>query len=186
MTSFCQQAIAYIKPSTFAAPLEPAAGQRAPSPAAPAVYDLGNGLCIAFVVDEKESFAYVQQRHLQEEQIDLNTLHHIGLNNLRQRSKGKLSVQQHGAIHRITYDGNFDASLLLLDTIWNKKLQRMTPNGCVVALPSREVLAFCDRHSEEGIDTLEEMVNRVFDGGEHLLSPSLFYRDKGHWHLLDE
>jgi hypothetical protein len=54
-------------------------------------------------------------------------------------------------------------------------------HGFVVAVPARDVLAFTDAKSAAGIAELRGLVDRLFPGGDHLISPDLYKRDAGRW-----
>jgi hypothetical protein len=69
----------------------------------------------------------------------------------------------------------------LLDDLWNKTFAAEAPNGAVAAVPSRDVLAFCDAKSEQGIQELQALVERVSERGHHLLTKTLYQRVGGQW-----
>ena len=49
-------------------------------------------------------------------------------------------------------------------------------NGFVAAIPAaRDVLAFCDTDSVEGLAELRDLIARI-KNGDHMLSPELFRR----------
>jgi uncharacterized protein YtpQ (UPF0354 family) len=77
-------------------------------------------------------------------------------------------------------DGNFEASLILLDELWNQRLSQLISGQFAVVLPARDVLAFCDPSSSEGLAELKRIVSRVA-GGDHLLSSSLYRRQQSEW-----
>ena len=74
---------------------------------------------------------------------------------------------------------------LLLDDLWDQSLATYTPNGAIVALPARDVLAFCDAKSLQGILELKQLVRRITPKGEHLLTETLYYRLNGKWLPLE-
>lgn len=148
---------------------------------APVLKDLGSGLFVAYLVDDGHNLVYVQNHHLNGSQLTPEGLYELGLHNLAVRAAGKARMQQHGEVHAILLDGMFEASLVLLDDLWDNTLKHLAPNGFVAALPARDVLAVCDAKSEQGIASLRNMVNRVFAGGDHLLTQDLYRRENGVW-----
>jgi hypothetical protein len=88
--------------------------------------------------------------------------------------------QKHGPIYAVFLDGNFEASLLLLDDLWDKELSKFVEGHFTAALPARDVLAFSDSASVDGIIELKKIVARVVNG-DHLLSSSLYHRDGHKW-----
>ena len=178
INEFLLQAIAFVKVSQSMAGADPVSLH---DDDAPGLKDLGNGLFVAYVVDDGEGLVYVQNHHLKGTQLTLDGLYELGVHNLAVRSAGKARMQQHGDVHAFQLDGLFEASLLLLDDLWDESLAHLAPNGFVAAFPARDVLAVCDARSEEGIRSLHNMANRVAAGGDHLLTTNLYQRQSGKW-----
>jgi hypothetical protein len=106
-----------------------------------------------------------------------------------QTSKGDgrpgLSIRQNGTFHAVLMGGNFEASLVLVEAQWNNdQVRRVAPNGCVVAMPARDLLAFGDAHSAQGIVDLKAFSQRATANADHLLTPDLFVRKSGQWAKL--
>jgi len=150
--------------------------QEAPvfSPFAP---DVG----IAYLIDLGESLRYVQYRHLAQASMSVPQLHAHALENLSALAKTKLEVHRHGSVFALLLDGNFNASILLLDQLWEGRLKEFAPSGFVVAIPAREILAFADASNATGIAELRDIVERVSDGGDHLITQTLYTRRGTRW-----
>ncbi len=149
----------------------------------PVVTDLGNGLSVVYLVDEGDHLSYVQHHHLDAVQAESAALHETGLDNLSGIAEAKLRIVAQGAIHGLLLDGMFEASLLLLDELWEGPLASYAPNGAVAALPTRDVLAFCDAKSSQGIRELRQLVHTLA-AGDHRLTSTLYRRTNGAWHSL--
>ena len=172
---FCDTAIAYLKAKM---PIEDGAVELSHNDS-PAITDLHNGLLATYVVDRGESFKFVQYRHLTECSLSLDSLHKIGVENLSAKlSERGAEIRPYGNIFAVLFGGNFEASLLLLDDLWDQHLAGYAPNGFVAAIPYRDILAFCDAQSESGIEELRALVARV-KGGDHPLTDALYQRDVG-------
>lgn len=163
-----------------------------PGPAAELSYDdspvlrnLGNGLLLAYIVDTGQSFEYVQNRHLSRAKATEDGLHATAMNNLLTFMGERTRMQPHSNIFAIFLDGNFEASLLLVDQLWDESLVGYAPNGFVVAASARDVLAFTDATSAAGIVELRGLVRRLFPGGDHLVSLELCKRQTGRWMRLE-
>src|SRR5882757_2569638 len=76
----------------------------------------------------------------------------------------------------VVFDGNFEASLLLVDDLWDRQLAHLAPNGFVAAVPNRNILAFCDLKTPEGPLQLRRIIQSV-GTGDHPISTALYYRD---------
>ncbi len=178
--SLCRRAMAYLMPSLPDA-------ERAialPELDSPITFDLKNGLLVGYVVDTGEHFQFVQRRHLVAEGISDAALHQGAVMNLASllREKGA-NVQPYGDIFAVLFGGILESSLLLIDAFWDEVLSNLAPNGFVVAIPNRDVLAFCDAGSDPGIDQLRQLVHRV-QGGDHPITRNLYRRDQStrSWH----
>ena len=148
---------------------------------APVIDLLDNGLMVVYLVDEGDRFVWVQHRHCRAIGADPRGLMEFGLVNLRRLADKHLRLVEHGSIFGFLLDGQFEASLMLLEEIWDASLNDRTPNGAVVAIPSRSVLAFCDAANTEGIRQLRELVDRVTAVDDHKLTAQLFHRHEGAW-----
>jgi len=138
-------------------------------------------LLVAYMIDEGDHFSYVQNRDLEEERVSADTLHQYGIANLATMLNDQLQIQQTEGIFAAFLDGNFEASLLLVDALWNQALAHVVDNDFVCCIPARDVLAFCDSASEEGIAKLQEVVERIWPGGDHLLTDKLYRREDHQW-----
>lgn len=185
MSRICGRAIAYLKFEVRNKSSQTEIPGAVNEQNAPVIKRLKNGMCVAYVLVSEHELIYVQYQHLINEGIDVDTLHEIGMRNLRTYLDGHIKIQKHGSIFGVQVDGNFEASLVLLDELWDRELTSLVDSGFVIAIPSRDVLAFCDVRSEEGIAILRQMISRVSADGDHLLSKSLFFWKNGYWMLFD-
>jgi uncharacterized protein YtpQ (UPF0354 family) len=141
-----------------------------------------SGLHIFYLIDEGESFSYVQERDLRAAGIGGDELHRKAIANLAALAEGNVTVEENGPIWSVSLDGNFEASLVLLDDLWTRGLREYAEEP-VVAIPSRDVLAFCDAESVAGIAELHAVVKRVWPSGDHLVSENLYQRVDGKWRV---
>jgi uncharacterized protein YtpQ (UPF0354 family) len=178
--SFCERAVAYLKAPAKAANVDVVLSR----PNSPVITDLGNGLLVSYIVDHGNHFEYVLERHLADCDLSQSELHQRAINNLLELARTThIDIRPHCNIFAVIFGGNFEASLILLDGLWEHYLNHLAPNGFVVAIPCRDILAFCDAKSETGIDELHQLIARVKDG-DHPISPVLYRRYGSSWHSL--
>ncbi|GAB2862386.1 hypothetical protein GCM10027277_33700 [Pseudoduganella ginsengisoli] len=134
------------------------------------VRGIGNGFMVAYAVDND----WVRQHHLSTSGVTLADVHKQAMDNLLTLCARHIKVQQYGAIFGVFIDGKFEASMFLLQRLWQQDFANLVNKGYAIAAPARDVLAFCDMDSAEGIAELKRMVERVWNGGDHLLSRELF------------
>lgn len=158
-----------------------ASGVVLPQDQQPVVTPFAPGLYTVYLVDMGPHLAYVQHHHLAALKAPPKGLHELGLINLGQIAEKKLRIVSHGAIKGLLMDGQFEASLLLLDDLWDGPLAAHTPNGAVVAIPTPDVLAFCDFASAPGLQELRALVQRTWAGATQRLTQTLYHRHAGRW-----
>jgi hypothetical protein len=174
---FCKAAVAYLKPD------RPRCDERVALAELdyPVARDLKNGLLAMYVVDEGDSFTFVQKRHLAEASMPTDELHDSAMHNLATLASGNLEVRRHSRIWAVMFDGNFDASLMLLDELWETTLAGYVSGSFAVAIPARDVLAFCDADSAQGCAELRTLIRHARSAGDHLISDRIFLRDRDGW-----
>ncbi len=146
-------------------------------PYAPVLTDLGNGLLVGYVVDRGPCFQYIQRRHLWVEGMPQVELHRHSVANLAIMLKDRCAVVRPCADSFVViFDGNFEASLILVDVLWDEMLAELAPNGFVVALPKRNILAFCDSSIPTGPRQLRRIIEQA-GIGDHPITTSLYSRD---------
>lgn len=148
----------------------------------PVMKDVDNGLLVAYLVDEGDSFTYIQYRDLDGDRITENELHDIGTNNLSAlTTQMNLRVAPYGNIFAVLLDGNFEASLLLVDSLWSNAFRQFVRGDYLVAIPNRDILAFCERSSPTGRAELLKVIERSKGSEDHPLSRELFVRRDSDW-----
>ena len=82
----------------------------------------------------------------------------------------------------LTAGGDYTASLLLFDDVWNT-LSQSVEGDIVAAVPSRDVVLFTGARSTDGIEWIKRKAHEIHEGGDHVVSQTLFRRVSGEWKL---
>ncbi|WP_426407220.1 DUF1444 family protein [Bradyrhizobium ganzhouense] len=177
---FCARSLACLKRGFPVAGAEEA--EYVPSRQdSPVLTNLNNGLLVAYLVDQVDHFQYVQQRHLSDAGLTQDELHQRGVANLRALLIQKdIRVQPYGNVFAVLCGGDFEASAVLVDGLWNNALAHLAPNGFVAAIPCRDILAFCDAGNASGLQELRQIIERT-QQGNHPISSVLYRRHAGMW-----
>ena len=147
----------------------------------PVVRELAD-LLVLYLVDEGDSFSYVQNRDVAECEMSVIELHRVALSNLYELARHKLHIAPSGEVVSVLMDGNFEASVLLLDTVWDTSFASRVRGEFIAAIPSRDVLTFGDSTSPAAVDELRAVIKRVYRAGaDHLISDRLYRRHLGTW-----
>jgi hypothetical protein len=77
-------------------------------------------------------------------------LHQQGLSNLADIAE-EITITENEGLLYFSGNGNFEASLLLVNHIWDDWLTDYCPNGYIAAIPARDILVVCDKNDSEGI-----------------------------------
>src|SRR5262249_59063451 len=100
-----------------------------------------NGLLVCYITDTGDALRYLQNRDLDEAALDAEALHEVALGNLARLTSGRVRLLPQGDFFGLLLDGNFEASLLLLDDLWDGALAGYPGSGLVPAVPAPAVPA---------------------------------------------
>ena len=175
------EAIAYLKAEV--PPNEPVESILVSDDDFPAHRHMGNGLTCFYLLDRGESFEYVKTGQLRENAESLDSLHSKAVANLASIAAEKLVVRSYQDIFVALMGGNFEASLLLIDDIWDETYSHVVENDFVAVLPARDILAFCDSESETGKAQLFDTVQRIWPDEDHLISDRIYRRIDRRWQV---
>lgn len=176
--TFCLRAVAYLK---VAVPPGQGEGIALKDPDSPVLRQLGNGLMIAYLVDEGDHFAYVQNRHLAQAKLGADILHEQALLNLSSVIGSQAEVRKFGSVYLVMAGGCFEASLILCDEFWSSWYSDLTTDNFIAAFPARDVLVFGDSSRDNTIAELKELCANTAGSVEHPLTPTLYQRGKNGW-----
>jgi uncharacterized protein YtpQ (UPF0354 family) len=141
--------------------------------------DLNPDLIVVYAEDFPDNMRFLTPPLLETAAIDRKELRELACNNLR---KILPEIKYNGAngFYMITAGGDYEASLLLLDSIWTDK--KMDIKGdIVVGIPAREFLLVGDTSRPAAVERLRGLVEKAYQEGTYKLSPKLFVRRNGSW-----
>jgi uncharacterized protein YtpQ (UPF0354 family) len=175
-TLITQTAIAYLKPTIS----DDSTAIQLAELDFPALIPVNDELCISFVKDDGDRFLFIKNNDLKIDGISMQELQAFGLTNLEQIARQHLKIQQYQNIYIGICDGHFEASMILIDTLWEIDLRNLVKRNFAVAIPARDILAFCDSESELGIKQLKEIIQKLVDA-DHKISTNIFERINSKW-----
>ncbi|HYU06391.1 MAG TPA: hypothetical protein VEM77_04345 [Thermoplasmata archaeon] len=185
-TTWCPLARVYVK-ADVAREASGTQGFRVPEESQPVTRTFANGLLTCYLVDTEIAFQYVLHRHLHAARLTSDELHVLAVNNLAAFARGKTAIRDYGGVYGVLVDGNFEASLLAVRPFWDDVMARLKVGPEIAAaIPARDVLAFCDAGSSEGVARLRQTVARVYPRGDHLITNRLYRRSGEQWVLFEE
>ena len=129
-------------------------------------------LIIAFVEDSKNSIKYLTEDDFKVLSISMDTLKAIAIRNL---DKIVPNIQRQGAngLFMITAGGAYEASLILLSSIWTQ--ENFPVDGeFIIAIPNRDMLLVTGSKNKTGISKIREIVAESYKKGNYQVSDQLY------------
>lgn len=133
-------------------------------------------LTVSYVIDEPGALVFVRERDCLT-QPERDELHARAIDNLRRyTARKRLRFEARGATHHARLDGQLDASLLLLDELWDPPTRVQHHDGDLLATaPARGTLVFTGTATTSGLTELMAHQKRAS------LSAELFIRRDRRW-----
>jgi hypothetical protein len=184
----CMDAVAYIKAARSAGSDESAASRlRIPPGQYPVTKSLGNGLLVNYLVDAGHRFTYVSYDSMSDASLTEEDLHRTATSNLAKIAESRLSVRAYDGFYVVTMGGHFEASLLLIDDLWNGSFRSVVPGQYVVAIPARDILAFGDAASGPAMGGLRALIQRSRENHvDHRITDTLYVRSGAVWQPFED
>jgi uncharacterized protein YtpQ (UPF0354 family) len=140
-------------------------------------------LMIMYAEDKPTHFEFISSRRLAELQLNEDELHELALKNLPSRPP-KIEIHGDAPKQMLIAGGNFEATLLLYDDLWDQ-IEASGEGELLAIAPSRDVLFF-SRTSWDGAHAfLTELVQRDLEDASYLLSRCLLRRTGRKWVRAD-
>lgn len=138
--------------------------------------DFSPDLIILYAEDSPKNIRYLGPKDLELGKIERSELRALARENLKRLLP---KVERHGTngLYMFTCGGNYEASLLLLDSIWGS--DKMDVKGdLIVAIPTRDLLLVTGSQDQRGIEKLRQMTEAAATSGSYRLTKKLFvYRN---------
>ncbi|MCB1230740.1 MAG: DUF1444 family protein [Verrucomicrobiae bacterium] len=132
-------------------------------------------LAIFYAEDSERNIRYLTEETFSELEIERDRLRDLAVQNLKRLIGGKVEVQGGGGVFMITAGGDYEASLLLIDSLWNSEAVPVD-GDFVVAIPARDLLLVTGTGHAEAIERLREMASEGAEKFSYSLTPVLFVR----------
>jgi uncharacterized protein YtpQ (UPF0354 family) len=139
--------------------------------------DFGPDLIILYAEDSPKNIRYLGPKDLELAKIERSELRALACQNLKRLLP---KIERHGTngLYMITAGGDYEASLLLLDSIWSGG-QMEVKGDVVVAIPTRNLLLVTGSRDRQGIEKVKQLVKEASTGQPHRLTQKLFVHRNG-------
>ncbi|HAB16250.1 MAG TPA: DUF1444 family protein [Verrucomicrobiota bacterium] len=138
--------------------------------------DFSPDLIILYAEDSPKNIRYLGPKDLELAKIERSELRALACENLKRLLP---KIERHGTngLYMITAGGDYEASLLVLDSMWSDG-QMDVSGDVVVAVPTRDLLLVTGSQNPQGIEKVRQMVKEASTGGSYRLTQKLFvYRN---------
>jgi hypothetical protein len=119
--------------------------------------------------------------------LDPSHLRAVAIENLRRRLP-PVRISGHSGVYMLTLPGEggfFEASLLLLDEVWDAQLAPHLKGAAVVTMPFRDLVFVTGADDEAGLARVRELeAGTQTQDLEHPLSRQFLVRRQGAWRVL--
>jgi uncharacterized protein YtpQ (UPF0354 family) len=146
---------------------------------APIQEQLTKGLYIYYVFDLPDSVRFLTTSDMKRLNIPQTQLRTKAIDNLGRMMRSKIGVEQKGALYLLRADGNYEASLLLLDPIW--KPENFRAKGDLVAyVLARDTVLITGAEEEDALRAAEAIAEKS-DKLPYFISKNPYIRRNGAW-----
>ena len=134
--------------------------------------DLNGELVVFYAEDSPQNIRYLEAKDLAGANIAQDNLRQLACENLMRLLP---KIERHGSngVFMITAGGDYEASLLLIESIW-ADLGKLVDGDVVVAIPTRDLLLVTGSHNAAGIRNVRELADKAFKEGSYRLTTKLF------------
>jgi uncharacterized protein YtpQ (UPF0354 family) len=136
--------------------------------------DFSRDLIILYAEDSPKNIRYLGPKDLELAKVERSELRALACENLK-RLLPKIERHGTGGVYMVTAGGDYEASLLLLDSIWSGG-EMEVKGEVVVAIPTRDLLLVTGSKDAEGIEKVKRMVKEASSGVYRLTQKLFVYR----------
>ncbi len=141
-------------------------------------------LVVFYAEDLPHGIRYLTSAGAKQWGLNLERLRPLAVRNLRALLP-QVQVLGSDGLYLISAGGNYEASLLLFETLWRtRKLE--VPGDYVVAVPARDTLLVTGSEDFEGLRRVRETVAQVYPKAPYRLTDRLFVRQGERFEIFAE
>jgi len=146
--------------------------------------DYNSELIIIYAEDTPKNIKYITNDDFKKLNIKRKELKALAVQNLKSLLP-KIELLGGEGLFLITAGGDYEASLLLFDSIW-KSGQIKVQGDIVVAIPSRDLLIITGSQEYEGLSKAKKIIEEAYEEGAYRLTKSFFVFKEGKFIKMDK
>ena len=141
---------------------------------------LTDGLLVIYAEDSPTSIRYIDKQSIEEAGIDANAIAALAVRNLLNKLP-EIEVFGADGLYMITAGGNYEASLLLVDDIWDPTNFDIE-GDIIVSVPARDVLLVSGSEETEKLGELIDLSKSIHAESPYFITTTLYVRRDNQWH----
>ncbi len=140
-------------------------------------------LWIVYAEDLPESISSLNAERLKLAGVSDSELKEVAKTNL---TRILPAAERHGdgPWYLLVAGGDYSASLLLFDEMWND-LESSVAGKIVAVVPARDLVLYTGSDSPEGVAVIRERAKDIVASGDHVISETLIMRTAGKWEVFN-
>lgn len=146
------------------------------------VEPLAEGLDVFYAEDTPSNIRYLDKQLLLDAGVEIETIRQQAVDNLLAILP---DIEVHGSdgLFMITADGNYEASLLLVNEIWTP-LNFDIRGDIVISIPARDMLLVSGSENTEELAQMIEIIDEIYSESPYHLTRELYVRRDDKWHIF--
>jgi uncharacterized protein YtpQ (UPF0354 family) len=154
----------------------------------PLYKELADDIGLFFVTDKGDYFDFIQNKHINQDDLTFDKIKHHALQNLDATALDKTQINGDiNEIAMITNGGNYEAVIILLDTFW-QGLKNVIKDEICFAIPANDVLFISPKSSISGRQKMKQLINQYFDdpNSRGLITKNIYEQQDGKFVCIDK
>ncbi len=135
---------------------------------------------ILIALDTDESISVPSLKDLQILRMSETELLSLAVDNFRRKYSEKISVEHGNGVHMVLLDGNYEASVLLLDEYWEEESGRLRDKIIAVA-PARDVLLYAQESNTNAVSQIIQLAEENISTLSNAISDRPLIWNDGLW-----
>lgn len=173
-----------IKDSAWVTEIQQALKSKAAKVPELAYETLNPELIILYAEDSPKNLRYLTPESMTLAKLDKEQLRELSVKNLR-RLVTDIQIHGDNGLFMITAGGTYEASLLLLNELWQG--ERMKVDGdYVVAIPARDMLLVTGSNNQRALQKIRSMAQKIREESAYSLTSDLFVHRSGKFIKFEE
>jgi uncharacterized protein YtpQ (UPF0354 family) len=144
---------------------------------------LAADLWVVYAVDRDTNITTLIEKEMVDLELKHEDLHDLAIENLK-NILPPVECHGEGPWYLLTAGGDYVASLLLLNSVWEFAANEVKTDVVAVA-PTRDVVLFTGADSVEGLAAIRQRAKELVSTSDHVVSPTLLRRIGDRWVAFD-